>query len=260
MGEFKGLIFPFVLATALHVVFINIEIPKNPQKETNIPMERVSISRIDSALLKRLRTVGIKNGSKDFSAPTNKQNFNMASLAPKKIKNVKGKKEGPKLKGVSTTSAPDLLTVVGGGSADFAMSPQIRQAFKSTNLNVAFEPPEGVDKDKLNSVEKKFYGFSKRTYDLYVSSLIRSLNNILRERPYLNFMELDGSYQLVGKIAFNTEGDAISTRFLKVANQDDVQQLFENTLMDIKVIPNPPKELLKKDGTFSIYYKLHVGL
>jgi len=260
MGELKGLIFPFILATALHVVFINI---KFPSFKTQVPKRQqkiVSISRADPALLKRLRTVGVKNGSKDFSVPVKNKNFDMASLRPTKLKNIKKKQKGPTLKGLSTTSAPNLLTVVGAGSLGSALSPQIRRAFKSSDLNVAFEPPEGVEKDQLNSAEKKFYGFSKRTYDLYVSSLIRSLNNMLRERPYLNFMELEGTYNLVGKIAFNTEGDAISTRFIQVADQDDIQQLFENTLMDIRMIPNPPKELIKKDGTFSIYYKLRVGL
>lgn len=258
MGDMKKLLFPFILATIFHVALFNLEIPKKVQGNSLSKSDPITLTTIDPNILRRLRTVGVKNGSKDFSGPLRVKNLNVASLRPKKIKPVE---KGPTLRGESV-SIPDSnpLTIVEGGSADSAISPQILKAFKSTNLNVAFEPPEGVDKDKLNSVEKKFYGFSRRTYDLYVSSLIRSLNNIIRERPHLNFMEIEGSYNLVGKIAFNRQGDAVSTRFLKVANHDDVQQLFENTLMDIRVIPNPPKELLKKDGTFSIYYKLRVGL
>jgi len=260
MGETKNLLFPLIIATTLHIVLINLKFPKielgPPQSENEV----VSLTTLDPGLLKRLRTIGVKNGSKDFSVPMKGKNLDVASLRPRKIKEVKRKQTGPALRGASTARDADLLTVVGSGSADFAISPEIQKAFKATNLNVAFEPPEGVEKDKLNSVEKKFYGFSRRTYELYVSSLIRSLNNIIRQRPHLNFMEIEGTYNLVGKIAFNQEGDAVSTQFLQVANHDDVQQLFENTLMDIRVIPNPPKELLKKDGTFSIYYKLRVGL
>jgi len=253
----KKLLFPLIIATTLHVALINFKFPKFLDEAPSKQKKLITLTPVDANLLKRLRTVGIKNGSKDFSAPLKKGPLDMTSLRPQKINKVKQKQKGPSLRGISTLSSP--VTVV-GSTADFAISPQILKAFKSTNLNVAFEPPEGVDKDKLNSVEKKFYGFSRRTYDLYVSSLIKSLNNTLKEKPYLNFMELEGSYNLVGKIAFNQEGDAISTRFIQVAGQEDIQQLFENTLMDIRIIPNPPKELLKKDGTFSIYYKLRVGL
>ena len=46
--------------------------------------------------------------------------------------------------------------------------------------------------------------------------------------------------------------------FIQPSKNDDIQEIFVNALLNIKILQNPPKELLDKDNNFTIYYQLSI--
>ncbi len=252
------LAWPLLWAMALHILLLLI-FPKPQQmphgnNEVGRPVE---ITTLSPSEFKAFRTVGVKGGRKEFSAPVinrisgggnsisknsgtqkvqDSQNFSISNEITK-----------PRIQYPSQKVTKDLF-------------PSLAQpGMPDSTLNIGFEPPEGVSETELNSTEKIYYGFSKRTYEIYITSLIGSFNRIVRGKPYLDFMKIPGSHNLSGRIVFNQEGRAVDTQFFQLSKNENLQQLFENTLMDIRSIPNPPKGLLNRDGTFAVHYRLQVG-
>jgi len=255
----KGPLFkPLLWAMILHLLFLLIfPRPQNyGEKDLEIGLRPVEISTLEPSEIKKFRTIGVKGGKKEFSVPINNRISSSASSSSQ----------------TKTTQRPE--------SKDFSISKDIpnpriqypaqkitKELFPSMNgpglpsssINIGFEPPEGVSETELNSTEKIYYGFSKRTYEIYISSLVSSFNKLMREKPYLDLATIPGTHNLTGRILFNQEGRAVGTQFFLQSPNENIKQLFENTLMDIRSIPNPPKGLLNRDGSFAVHYRLQVG-
>ena len=140
------------------------------------------------------------------------------------------------------------------------VSPQDAHQLSYTDLDIQFIPPVGVSEDELNSVEKKFYSFQRRTFLAYVSSFVRTHRRLSRERPLLTDTLEGGQYSLTGRVLYNSEGDTLSLHITRTTPEGDVHDLFEQTLEDMGRLPNPPIELVGPDQTFTLYYKLDINL
>lgn len=274
------LLISFTMAILIHFLAINflsnldvsigIDSPLLPEKK---------IFKIES-LPKNYRTVGVKNGQKDFSLPTRPitKKLTMESLRP----NSKEIKQNSPIKRETPTKEKLLLLsnqkVFSGNSLKISKDEYLEQNYQkeailqnkpiaeealstlqNSSLNIKFEPPEGVSEDELNTQEKKFFSFTKRSYETYINSIIKEFNSLLARRPYLKRMENIGNHVLSGKMIFDEQGNVISIKFIQTSQNDDLQYLFEKALTNISVLPNPPKDLLKEDNTFAIYYQLGIN-
>jgi len=66
-------------------------------------------------------------------------------------------------------------------------------------------------------------------------------------------------HTLTGKILFDKEGNIIKINILKSSLNDDVHALFENTLVGINSLPNPPQMILQNKDDFTVYYQLSIN-
>jgi hypothetical protein len=133
------------------------------------------------------------------------------------------------------------------------------EVLKRTGFNLHFEPPEGVSEDELNSVEKIFYSFQKRTFTTYVQSFLSTYQQKIINKPQLRNALSTEKHLLTGKIDFDKEGNIIRIKILRSSQSDEVHELFEETLKGINSLPNPPKDLVEKRDQFTIYYQLHIN-
>lgn len=126
-------------------------------------------------------------------------------------------------------------------------------------FNLHFEPPDGVPEDELNSTEKIFYSFQKRTFVTYVNSFMSTYQQMILNKPQIQSTLRNDKHLLTGKIDFDKEGNILRIKILRSSNSDDVHNLFEKTLKEIRSLPNPPDALVDGKDTFTIYYQLSVN-
>ena len=60
-------------------------------------------------------------------------------------------------------------------------------------------------------------------------------------------------------MTFDSDGNITKVKIMRSSQSDEVHKLFEKTLDQMRAIPNPPKDLIQKDGTFSIYFSLYIN-
>jgi len=255
------LVRPLLWAIVLHIIFFLIF----PQPQQISPLEELSskpveISTLSPRELKNFRTIGVKGGRKEFSIPVENKVSNVTPPnSPKTENRVTNRFQDPSALSISNEISKPRLQYPSQKITRDLFPSLAQQGMPQSTLNIGFEPPEGVSETELNSTEKIYYGFSKRTYEIYITSLISSFNKLMREKPYVDLMKVPGAHNLTGRIVFNQEGRAVGTQFFLLSSNENIQQLFENALMDIRTIPNPPKGLLNRDGTFAVHYRLQVG-
>lgn len=133
------------------------------------------------------------------------------------------------------------------------------EVLKRTGFNLHFEPPEGVSEDELNSVEKIFYSFQKRTFTTYVQSFLSTYQQKIINKPQIRAALKTERHLLTGKIDFDKEGNIMRIKILRSSPSDEIHELFEETLKGIRSLPNPPKDLVEKREQFTIYYQLHIN-
>lgn len=121
------------------------------------------------------------------------------------------------------------------------------------------ELPKGVAEDELNSIEKQYFSFQKRMYLQYVNSFISTYNQLKKERPLVKNSLKSGRHSLTARVRFDVEGNIIDIQILKSSLDDDIHQLFEDTLTNIKKVPNPPDDFINTNNEFVIYYALQVN-
>lgn len=273
--KFEHILLPLFFSTTAHLlagmmIFILAGQMETTEKQNTInPTKVIQIEKASNELLKKLRTVGIKNGKKEFSTPRtvssprkNKQTkiktnkINLSALATKKMKNYNIETSRTPRKKIVTRynrlAASKMLR-------ELSVSRSDAQALRNANFNLKFEAPEGVSEDELNSMEKIFYGFQKRAYQTYVSSFLHQYNEVITRKPYLKRHLTGGKHTMTGRITFDKKGNIISTKIIRWSVDDNLQQLFENTLHGIRAIYNPPRAMVEKDGEFKIYYKLVIS-
>ena len=267
-----------LVVTSLILTFDrNISVPEDDRQVINI---------------KSFRTVGKENGNKEtFSVPqkstkasqassskqkskalnmsqlgsitteeSNKESIEMTSLRPKQDLQ-------PQKSNYSFSSKPPLKQrlrkqqqqLQGDVLQNLAANPSFASALSDKGFNVQFDPPEGIKEDELNSIEKIFYSFQKRTYETYLNSFLKNYYSTLTSNPNLKKDLRSQRHRLNARVQFDRQGHILSVKILKSSESDSVHDLFETTLDDMRSIPNPPKDLLGKDGNFTIYYSLYIN-
>lgn len=146
----------------------------------------------------------------------------------------------------------EMMKQLGPGSANAKLA-------NKSDIQVHFEPPEGVSEDELNSVEKMFYSFQKRTFEGYFNSFITTYNRVIQLRPQLRRTLNSEVHHLTGRVTFDRDGNIVAIKILRWSQDDNLQKLFEETLKEIKSLPNPPKAIIGKSDQFNIYYQLKIN-
>ena len=131
---------------------------------------------------------------------------------------------------------------------------------RRSDLNIRFEPPEGVGENELNDAEKIFWSFKKRVYQSYASSVLSTYQKMLLGRPQIKkSLKEVRNHVITGKMVFDEKGNIVRIKILLPSDRDDLQALFENSLHNINKIPNPPRGLLSTDGELTLYYQLIIN-
>ena len=230
--------------------------------------------------LERIKRVGIKIGKKALEQPDFLKETK-PSLAPRRASSTPPPQEAtiPRTQGgPQNQTAPQVSRQMNVENAaeekvislsnshevlkqdalrSFSFNHENVAAQKISNFEIRYERPEGVSEDELNSDEKAFYSFYKRSYASYVSKLYATYEKIAIERPRLN-RDFENKHLLVGRIDYDENGNIVMVKILKSSESDDVHYFFEETLKKL-VLPNPPKIFLKKKKQFSIYYQVQIN-
>ena len=141
----------------------------------------------------------------------------------------------------------------------YSTRPLKKKLIDKAALNFHFFTPEDMDKGQFNEVDKVLYSFKKRMFLSYLNSLLKSYEDLSLKKPLLKGAIESEKHLLTGKILFDKEGNIVKINILKSSLNDDVHSLFENTLIGIKALPNPPKMLLRDKEDFTIYYQLSIN-
>jgi len=244
--------------------------------ETAAP-KTFEIVPVEESWLKKLRTVGTKDGRKEFSEKIeNQRQLSLAQLAATQ-------KSPPPIVKTNTNPSPvsinqenelaTAMSIIKNNSQakerrqdinrmvlkDISANPENNRAIKNTGFDVVFEPPEGVSEDELNAMEKVFYSFQKRAFESYMHAFIDAYHKVALSRPGLNKDLPRDKQVLTGKITFDKNGDVVASKVLRWSNDDDIQKLFDETLLNIRRLPNPPRALLEKREEFSVHYQLYIN-
>ncbi len=211
------------------------------------PGETIDNSQLKSFDVKlvneAIKTIGIKDTkTKYFSLPTLKSKIKLKKQINKFLDNKRQLRKGLKEQ-LQTTISPETK-----------YNPDLNEVLQKAFFNIKFDPPKGVNEDELNTVERIFYSFQKRAYLAYLRSFISNYQQQLRSNPFLK-KNIIKKHRLLGKIIFDKKGNIISIEIIKSSEFDSIHNLFENTLKDIRMLPNPPVALIK-DNQFIMYYYL----
>lgn len=141
---------------------------------------------------------------------------------------------------------------------EIGVSPQAQEALKRTGFNVQFEPPEGIDEDELNSIEKIFYSFQRRTFYNFVTNFLSSYQRIIFSKPHVKRVLETESHHMIGRVEFDQDGHVTSIRIFRPSDNADVTSMFEETLKNMN-LPNPPPDLLNIDGKLVIHFHLRIN-
>lgn len=133
------------------------------------------------------------------------------------------------------------------------------EVLNNTGFNLHFEPPEGIPEDELNSAEKIFYSFQKRTFMGYVNSFLSSYQSALTKHPAIQNALTSERHLLTGRITFDKEGNIVRIKILRSSANDEIHRLFEETLLNIRSLPNPPQAIIEDKDEFNIYYQLRIN-
>jgi len=130
-------------------------------------------------------------------------------------------------------------------------------ADKMSNFEIRYERPEGVSEDELNSDEKAYYSFFKRSYANYLTKLFATYDKVSVSRPGLE-KAFFSKHLLIGRIDYDSKGNIILVKILKSSDNDDVHYFFEETLKQLN-LPNPPKVFIKGKKQFTTYYQIQIN-
>lgn len=251
-------------------------------------MKTINVSAISYEELKKMKTLGIKNGKEkdSFSLPAKSgprsQDFNDLNLkslgvGPNDVKEKRPEFSASKrpqhkingeeiAQGIGATPIAQSLQsnhsekqiIYAQTVHSMGLSSEEKQVLNAAGLDMNFSPPKGVSEEELNSEEKVYYAFQKRAYTNYINSFISEYRRMTDIRPRIKNSLMKNRHELSGKIIFDKEGNILSTKVMKWSADDDVQELFDRTLKNLSSLPNPPESLLR-DGQFTVYYQLNIN-
>jgi len=228
----------------------------------------ISLEQLDKDQFEQLKRLGIKNGSKNFSLkpppmPRSASRISKLSLEALKkeiannaslnlLKDNDLHQKNAELSLIKRMAKKNISAQKIISEHNVAYSAP--ETYRRTSFNIDFISPEGVREDELNSMEKMFYSFQKRTYLTYFNSFIKNYNRLSKLRPTLEKAVQTENHVLTGRVTYDSLGHIVAIKILKWSSNDHIQELFDDTLKDL-VLPNPPVALVK-NKEFSIYFQL----
>lgn len=271
-------------------------IPETRPNEDPSASQRFELENLSDSQIQKIRQAGVRGGSKDgFSAPIPQTDsapseaeapdqpkrdqteasgggISLKDLAPrpgpssKKDSSTQERTKNPDASALRVSNkeaaaqriARQQQAIQGEVLNELSASNRAREVIKTTGFNLQFDPPEGIPQDELNSVEKIFYSFQRRTFTSYVNTFISNYHQMSLQSSKLKQALQTQSHDLLGKVEFNERGETTSIRVMEGSPIQEVRDLFEKTLKDLK-LPNPPKDLLREDGRLVIYYRLKIN-
>lgn len=258
-----------LVSVALHSILIFSPLPKLKKKN-------ITISKPTRVKVIDRRIVGIKNGDEDSTIltenvpkkksankpPRQKElSLSSLSLSSQVQKIIKKLKKDPKVrpqakKRVRTYSKRvnkrEALREIGSSFDDY-------NDLQNKDFAMHFTPPKGVSEDELNEAEKVFYSFHKRVSKQYITSFLREKKNSVLNDPNIRKSLRYEDHFLTARTIFDRKGNIISIRILKSSSNDNIHELFENTLRGMVKIHNIPKLLLGDQEEFIIYFQLKIN-
>lgn len=280
----------------LAIFLSQVRTPTPPQGSavgmTEESPESFEIVQVSPAQMNRYRQAGVRGGSRDgFNAPVSVE----APKAPKaqpaenQAAGEASKESGLQLGQLAPTAKPiapaakmekpladtpaairlrhqdqtdrirrQQQQIQGSILREMQMSPENAEIIKATGFNIQFDPPEGIPEDELNSVEKIFYSFQRRTFQNYVSNFISNYQTMIFQKPHVK-KNLEGeSHHLIGRVEFDEDGYVVGLKLTRTTEYDDINMMFETTLKNLQ-LPNPPVDLLNTSRRLVIYYQLKLN-
>jgi hypothetical protein len=252
---------------------------------------RFQIQALSQDELRQLRTVGVRGGQSDgFSTPVPQGNdlslpidhqdmtpvppagsehfapqtrVGMEALAPELDRPTPAE---VRIRSLQNQQAPDQAAriarqqeqIQGNILRELGASPQAAEAIRRAGFNVQFDAPEGIEEDELNTVEKIFYSFQRRTFYSYVTNFIMSYQRLIFSKPHMRQVLERETFHLIGRVEFDQAGHVISLRLLRTSQHPDVNLMFEETLKNLN-LPNPPEDLLNTENRLVIHFQLRMN-
>lgn len=143
---------------------------------------------------------------------------------------------------------------------EFAATPDIAKVLDSKGFNMEFGLPEGLNEDDLNSKELIYFAFLRRNFLKYLTTFLTTHNKLVISRPSLTYALKTGPHLLTARAIYDDQGNMVSFKILKSSLNNDIHQLFEETVKGMRTIPNPPRDFVKgRDKEFSVYYQLQIN-
>jgi len=275
----------FIITLGLHFLilfFVKKDIAKDLEfsflKNRATPIELLS-----PVELKKIKSVGIKDGKKDHFQPDFMKNQmqrlginNMTPPQPNIPPNFKAGKTPspimntqnfePKKENANFFQYKKSKTIQSNREHDeikvqtlnqLPSPPSYSKAQNISNFEIRLERPDGVSEDELNSDEKAFYSFYKRSYANYVSKLYATYETVRVQRPGID-QDFNDKHLLMAKVEYDENGNIVSIKILKSSQSDHVHYFFEEALKKLN-LPNPPKVFVKNRQNFSIYYQVLIN-
>jgi len=273
----------------LQLLSVTLNLKSRSNLVSNPAQKFLKMETVSQDYLKKLRRVGVKNGNKSFSAPVftkpplkgkktiqQKESSNLSFKDLGKINNPSPNRKNS-VKPVSNPSQKPIANlklkkgllprrasrhsqiIKRNIHQQLSQSPDISNILERKGFNVQFEAPDGISLDELNSIEKAFYSFQKRSYASYLSAFIESYHQFLKTKPAIKKDLKENDHLLTGKITFDHQGHIVAIKIMKSSHSDHVHSLFQKTLESVRKLPNPPKDLLSKEKTLTIYYQLKIN-
>lgn len=143
---------------------------------------------------------------------------------------------------------------------EYASTPAIAKVLESKGFNMEFGLPEGLDEDDLNSKELIYFAFLRRNFLKYLTTFLTTHNKLVINRPSLTYALKTGPHLLTARAVYDDQGNMVSFKILKSSHNNDIHNLFEETVKGMRTIPNPPRDFVKgRDKEFSVYYQLQIN-
>ena len=230
-----------------------------------------AVSKPAAVKVKPAKKVAVKNETPKRKKTKKKISFNSLRVKPKdkiapavktKMKTLEKKQDKSSKLEITTNNAVNYQRtkeVQTDVLKQLAVSPDNAKVLRKTGFNMKLEPPKGVSENELNTMEKIFYSFQRRTFRTYVGSFLKNYQKTLTNRPIVKETLKEDLHRLAARVIFDKEGNIISIKILRSSHSDEIHDMFEETLKDMRKLPNPPKDLLSKSGQFTIYYQLKIN-
>lgn len=134
---------------------------------------------------------------------------------------------------------------------------QLQNAFSGIQID-----REDKNEDELNQDELVFYSFFNRVGEAYIHAFMEEITAYQKRYPSKKYSLPfpDEETQVMAEITYDENGDILRIQTIRWSDVGYFQDFFMNVMKALDNLPNPPKELIKSDGTFSIKYSLQIKI